>query len=1193
MILNRLLFLASLMLLSSGLFAAAPSTQASGTTFTTRNSNSLSVGWTRGNGARCVVAVKLGSSTTTPPPSSITHTTVTPFTASTVYGSGSNLGNGNYVVYQGTGTSVTITGLNPSTSYTVIVYEYNSTLQIFTNLYLNEYNTSYGVANLEGIYTLCTEPTTNASNINFTGINYTSATINFTVGNGSNTLVAVDDLTDGSNLSSPVDGTSYTASTTYGSGSSLNGNNRVVYNGTGSSVTVTNLLPARTYRARAYEFCGSSTGATWNYRISGYPNVDFTTLNNPPTLNTISNRTICQNAGLQSVALSGISDGSTLETQTVSISAVSSNQTLIPNGNISVSYTNPNSTGTLYFTAATGQSGTATITVTANDGFTATNTLVRTFTVTVNPIPANAGTISGVNTACKNGSNYIFSVPTIANATTYNWSFPSGTVIVSGGTTNTVTVNFPSAMSQNSGTISVYGSNSFGCGNGTTSSKNITFDRAPTVAAAGADVVICSGTTQLQGNAASVGTGIWTVVSGSASFNNASQNNTNVTGIAPGQTVTLQWAISNGVCPTSTDQVVVNYNPAAPQCLSFADFFANNTTPCVGATVQFTDNSAGATSWSWNFGPNATPTTSILQNPTVVFNSAGPQTISLTIGGPNGPDSESRPGYITVSAAPGNASAIAGLTTVCAGETQVNYSINPIAGATNYVWTLPSGATINSGDGTDAITVNFSGSASSGAIQVYGENQCGQGNSSTLNVTVNPLPQSPGIVSGDISVCQGENGVTYTIAAIPNATSVTWGVPSGAIINGSSTTQVLVDYPVSAVSGDITIYGTNACGDGPASTLSVTVAPLPDPAGPITGLNLISFCPPSGNQSYQITPVANASTYDWTLPTGVSIVSGTGTATVTLAFANNAISGDIIVTPQNACGSNGSSALTLVVDQLPAQDVCVVSVDETSQHNIVVWQKPIAFDIDSFYVYREIAGLGFTKIAAVHYDSLSQYLDTDAGINPNATQYRYKVSALDTCGNEGPQSTFHQTIYQFPPQVAGNDIILDWEDYVGLPAGFYYRILRDSANTDSWSAIDSVPSGITVYTDLNGLLEGPSIRYIIEIVIPNSCVATRAQNHNSTRSNRTQPIVASVEENNLLALVQLVPNPATDLTRISIAGSVSPMQVEVYDINGRLITSERWNTSSGDLNISTFEAGVYVVRVIVNGQSAHLRLVKQ
>ncbi|MFN3343343.1 MAG: T9SS type A sorting domain-containing protein, partial [Flavobacteriales bacterium] len=39
--------------------------------------------------------------------------------------------------------------------------------------------------------------------------------------------------------------------------------------------------------------------------------------------------------------------------------------------------------------------------------------------------------------------------------------------------------------------------------------------------------------------------------------------------------------------------------------------------------------------------------------------------------------------------------------------------------------------------------------------------------------------------------------------------------------------------------------------------------------------------------------------------------------------------------------------------------------------------------------------------------------------------------------------------------------------------------------------------------------------------------------------------------------------------------------------------SERWNTSSGELNISTFEAGVYVVRVMVNGQSAHLRLVKQ
>src|SRR5690606_31409607 len=128
----------------------------------------------------------------------------------------------------------------------------------------------------------------------------------------------------------------------------------------------------------------------------------------------------------------------------VTFSVTSSNSTLFPSGSMTVSYTNPNTTGTLFLTPATNQYGTATITVTANDGFTSTPTFSRSFTVTVNPFPAAAGAISGSSTVCKNGTNYVYTVPPILNATAYSWSLPNGTVIVSGGTTNSITVNFPS-----------------------------------------------------------------------------------------------------------------------------------------------------------------------------------------------------------------------------------------------------------------------------------------------------------------------------------------------------------------------------------------------------------------------------------------------------------------------------------------------------------------------------------------------------------------------------------------------------------------------------------------------------------------------------------------------------------------------------------------------------------------------------
>ena len=83
-----------------------------------------------------------------------------------------------------------------------------------------------------------------------------------------------------------------------------------------------------------------------------------------------------------------------------------------------------------------------------------------------------------------------------------------------------------------------------------------------------------------------------------------------------------------------------------------ADFNASGTTVCGGSSVSFTDLSVGATSWSWNFGPGAVPATSTAQNPTVIFNNAGTNTVSLTITNAFGTDTETKTNYITV--LPGN-----------------------------------------------------------------------------------------------------------------------------------------------------------------------------------------------------------------------------------------------------------------------------------------------------------------------------------------------------------------------------------------------------------------------------------------------------------------------------------------------------------------------------------------------------------
>ena len=125
-------------------------------------------------------------------------------------------------------------------------------------------------------------------------------------------------------------------------------------------------------------------GGTSNNIVTRTFTVTVNPVNQAPTLNAIGNLTVNENAGLQTVNLSGISSGAANEVQTLTVTAASSNPALVPNP--TVSYTSPNTTGSLTFTPAANGNGSATVTVTVNDGGTSNNVVTRTFTVTVNPV---------------------------------------------------------------------------------------------------------------------------------------------------------------------------------------------------------------------------------------------------------------------------------------------------------------------------------------------------------------------------------------------------------------------------------------------------------------------------------------------------------------------------------------------------------------------------------------------------------------------------------------------------------------------------------------------------------------------------------------------------------------------------------------------------------------------------------------
>ena len=150
--------------------------------------------------------------------------------------------------------------------------------------------------------------------------------------------------------------------------------------GGATTVTVSNLLEGVRFYFAATAVDTNGLESDFSNEVSGSVPLP----NQPPTLSAIGSLTIREDAGLQVVNLSGIGTGATNEVQTLVITATSSNLSLIPNP--SVTYTSPNSTGYLSFTAVSNAFGSATINVTVNDGGPSNNLVSRTFVVTVSPV---------------------------------------------------------------------------------------------------------------------------------------------------------------------------------------------------------------------------------------------------------------------------------------------------------------------------------------------------------------------------------------------------------------------------------------------------------------------------------------------------------------------------------------------------------------------------------------------------------------------------------------------------------------------------------------------------------------------------------------------------------------------------------------------------------------------------------------
>ncbi len=542
------------------------------------------------------------------------------------------------------------------------------------------------------------------------------------------------------------------------------------------------------------------------------------TVNPGHTVTAGANRTVCINTAMSpsiTMTLGGGATGATVTPLPAGVTASVSGTTLTIAGT-------PTASGTFNYNVTTTGNACAAATTSG--------------TITVRPV-FTAGAINTTGeTICNGGNPGLIGSTTAASggdgSITYEWR-ANGVAIAS---TNSPTYDPPSGLT--STTVYTRWARDGSCNTLFTQSTGtwtVTVQPVLTAGSIGTSQSICynaapSGLTQT--GAPSGGTGsytyqwqsspngsTWTNISGATSATYAPGNLTTTTH--------YRRNVTSGSCGTvSSNAVIITVaNDLVAGTISGAN------TVCQGQnSVTYSIPSiAGATGYNWTL-PSGGSIASGSGTASITVNySTSATSGNVTVTGTNacGSGTVTATLAVTVNPLPVAAGTISGPATVCQGQTGVVYSVPAITHATGYTWTLPTGASITTGNNTNSITVTFNGSATSGNITVRGTNGCGNGViSANYAVTVHPT-SAVGAVSVNQTICSGASPANMTIAS--STGSVQWqSSPNGSTwtnISGA-TSSPLTSAQVGALSATTyfrAVVTSGTCAAANSGTITVTV----------------------------------------------------------------------------------------------------------------------------------------------------------------------------------------------------------------------------------------------------------------------------------------------------------------------------------------------------------------------------------
>ena len=413
---------------------------------------------------------------------------------------------------------------------------------------------------------------------------------------------------------------------------------------------------------------------------------------------------------------------------------------------------------------------------------------------------------------------------------------------------------------------------------------------------------------------------------------------------------------------------------------------------------------------------------------------------------------------VTVNTIPATPGTISGTATICSGTTNT-YSVTAVSGATSYTWTLPGGWTGTSTTNSISATAN----STSGNITVTANNSCGSSSATSLAITVNTSPSTPGTISGITTICSGTTN-TYSVGTVSGATSYTWTLPGG--WTGTSTTNS-ISVTAGSSSGNITVAANNSCGSSTVSSLAIVVDSAPTTPGTISGTAAI--CSGTSN-TYSITAVSGATSYTWTLPSGWA---GSSSTTSINSIANSS-SGNVSVTASNGCGSSTASTLSITVNSIPAIP------------NAISGTTTVCSGTNNTYSIAAVAG-ATSYVWTLPGGWTGTSTTNSISATASATSGNITVSANNSCGNSSAASLAISvnSIPSTPGAITGSNAVC-------IGSSNTYSISSVvGATTYTW-ILPSGWSGASTSNIINTISSGTSGNVIV--VANNSCGTSSSSN---------------------------------------------------------------------------------------------------